>query len=124
MNKDVALTNFLQQTCESYGNCININSKTNSEWHNIFRSLIKPFGFEIVELEDRSRKEDDTIAAIVKAIRQLNRINKRVSVASISRIVRMNRMRCRQLMVKYGMFDTDTKQIKNILDDWQDMPEW
>ena len=124
MNKEQALIGFLNKTCGSYEDRVSVKKNSSAEWKQIFRSLVKPFGFEIVELEDRSRKENDTIVAITKAIRQLKRINKRVSVASVSKIVRMNRMRCRQLMVKYGMFDTDTKQIKNILDDWQDMPEW
>lgn len=122
--QEQALIDFLNKTCGSYEDRVDIDSKSISEWHSIFRSLIKPFGFEIIEIEDRSRKEDDTIVAITKAMRQLKRIGKRASVSSISKIVRMNRYRCRQLMVKYGMFDTDTKQIKNILDDWQDMPEW
>lgn len=124
LKRESALIDFLNKTCGSYDDRLDVNKKSSSEWGSIFRSLVKPFGFEIVEIEDRSRKEDDSIVAITKAIRQLKRINKRLSVSSISKIVRMNRDRCRQLMVKYGMFDTDTKQIKNILDDWQDVPEW
>jgi CRISPR/Cas system-associated protein Cas5 (RAMP superfamily) len=85
----------------------------------VFRSLIRPFGFDIVKLEDKRMTEESNLAAITKAMRQLNRLGKRLSVTSICRIARMNQRNCRQLMVKYGMFDIETKKINNYFDDWQ-----
>lgn len=86
----------------------------------IFRALIRPFGFDLVKLEDKKMTEESDLAAITKAMRQLNRLGKKLSISSICRIARINNRNCRQIMVKYGMFNVDTKEITNYFDDWQD----
>ena len=120
MNKEQALIDFLNKTCGHYEDRISIEKNSSADWHQIFRSLVKPFGFDIVVLEDSKMTEDTKLYAITKAIRQLKRIGKKPSIISISRIVKMNQWNCRQLMVKYGMFDVDTKEISNYFDDWKD----
>lgn len=125
--QDRALEQFVSKIVGHYDDRVSAGIKTPEQWHDEFRSLVRPFGFEIVKLENRQQKEDDSLVAITHAIRQLNKIGKRVSIQSISKIVKMNYTRCRNLMVKYGMFDTNTKEIINILDVWHqefDVPQW
>jgi adenine-specific DNA methylase len=119
MKRDLSIQSKQREALKNFVSFIpNIFESDNIE--SMFRSLVKPFGFDIVVLEDSKMTEDAKLYAITKAIRQLKRLGKKPSIISISRIVKMNQWNCRQLMVKYGMFNVDTKEITNYFDDWKD----
>lgn len=89
-----------------------------SDLERAFANLLNHFNYSLIYREDSKRKETEVLKKVTLAIRQLSREGKEPCIKDIARIVRKNRWSLRQLMVKYKIYDPETRKITNYFDEW------
>lgn len=114
--QDKALSDFVSAVFDDDG-----NPSPSDDMENTLRALVRKFGFDLIQFEDRQLRDDSSLKAITRAIRKLKRMEQRITIKSISRIVRMNYTRCRDLMVTYGLYDVEARKVVNYFDDWKEL---
>jgi len=107
-NKKEAIAIFIDSLIDSEGF---VKDLKEDYFLNKVSKMLLEFDKVTIDCFDVTRDEYEKIANITKTIRNLKRLGINPTLKNISKIVRTNPWRMRNLMVKYGMFDESTKKI-------------
>ena len=84
--------------------------------------MLREFDYTTVRCEDPTKNEHEKVSAITKAIKNLKRLGLKPTIKALAKITHTNPRQLRNIMVKYGMFNVETKQILNPFE--KDSFEW
>lgn len=118
-NQKKSIADFIESVIDDEGYVKEIHANTALKH---IDKMLRAFSHVSIRKEDEQKDEFERVASISRAIKNLNRIEVKPTIKAIAKIIGSNHRRTRNIMLKYGMFNEETKEIKNSFE--QNPFEW